>query len=62
MNIGLTLVSQAVAFFLFVWFAAKFVWPPLMGAIEARQMQKTLSRFDALGLGNDMLCVLEKAA
>jgi F-type H+-transporting ATPase subunit b len=39
MNIGLTLVSQAVAFFLFVWFAAKFVWPPLMGAIEARQKQ-----------------------
>ena len=33
-----------------------------LGAIEARQMQKTLSRFDALGLGNDMLCVLEKAA
>jgi hypothetical protein len=33
-----------------------------LGAIEARQMQKTLSRFDALGLGNDMLFVLEKAA
>ncbi len=39
MNIGLTLVSQAVAFFLFVWFAAKFVWPPLMRAIETRQKQ-----------------------
>ncbi len=33
-----------------------------IGAIEARQMQKTLSRFDAFGLGNDMLFVLEKAA
>ena len=33
-----------------------------LGAIEARQMQKTLSRFDAFGLGNDMLFVLEKAA
>ena len=30
--------------------------------IEARQMQKTLSRFDALNLGNDMLFVLEKRA
>jgi F-type H+-transporting ATPase subunit b len=39
MNIGLTLVSQAVAFFLFIWFAAKFVWPPLMKAIETRQKQ-----------------------
>ena len=39
MNIGLTLVSQAVAFFLFVWFAAKFVWPPLNRAIEGRQKQ-----------------------
>ncbi len=33
-----------------------------LGAVEARQMQKTLSRFDALGLGNDMLFVLETAA
>jgi len=33
-----------------------------LGVIEARQMQQTLSRFDALGLGNDMLFVLEKAA
>jgi F-type H+-transporting ATPase subunit b len=39
MNIGWTLVSQAVAFFLFVWFAAAFVWPPLMRAIESRQKQ-----------------------
>ena len=33
-----------------------------LGVIEARRMQKILSRFDALGLGNDMLFVLEKAA
>ena len=33
-----------------------------IGAVEARHMQKTLSRFDAIGLGNDMLFVLEKAA
>ena len=37
MNIGLTLVSQAVAFFLFIWFSVKFVWPPLIRAIEERQ-------------------------
>ena len=37
-------------------------FPGALGVAEARQMQKTLSRFDALGLGNDLLCVLEKAA
>ena len=37
MNINLTLVMQAVAFAAFIWFTAKFVWPPLMRAIENRQ-------------------------
>jgi F-type H+-transporting ATPase subunit b len=37
MNINLTLISQAIAFFIFVWFTAKFVWPPLTRAIETRQ-------------------------
>jgi F-type H+-transporting ATPase subunit b len=39
MNINFTLVMQAVAFAAFIWFTAKFVWPPLMGAIETRQKQ-----------------------
>lgn len=39
MNINLTLVMQAVAFFAFIWFCARFIWPPLMGAIETRQKQ-----------------------
>ena len=39
MNINLTLVMQAVAFTAFIWFTAKFVWPPLMRAIDARQKQ-----------------------
>jgi F-type H+-transporting ATPase subunit b len=39
MNINLTLVMQAVAFAAFIWFTAKFVWPPLMRAIETRQKQ-----------------------
>jgi F-type H+-transporting ATPase subunit b len=37
MNINLTLITQGVAFFLFIWFTVKFIWPPLMRAIEARQ-------------------------
>ena len=37
MNINLTLIAQAAAFALFIWFTVKFVWPPLLRAIEARQ-------------------------
>ena len=39
MNINLTLIAQAVAFFIFIWFTARFVWPPLLRAIETRQKQ-----------------------
>src|ERR1700681_4167459 len=39
MNINLTLLMQAVAFFAFIMFTAKFIWPPLMRAIETRQKQ-----------------------
>ncbi len=39
MNINLTLLMQAVAFGAFIWFTARFVWPPLMRAIETRQKQ-----------------------
>ncbi len=37
MNINLTLFAQAATFAIFIWFTAKFVWPPLSRAIEARQ-------------------------
>ena len=39
MNINLTLLAQAAAFAIFIWFTARFVWPPLLRAIEARQRQ-----------------------
>jgi F-type H+-transporting ATPase subunit b len=39
MNINLTLLAQAAAFAIFIWFTAKFVWPPLLRAIETRQKQ-----------------------
>ena len=39
MNMNLTLVMQAVAFFAFILFTAKVVWPPLIRAIETRQRQ-----------------------
>jgi F-type H+-transporting ATPase subunit b len=39
MNINLTLIMQAVAFGVFIWFCARFIWPPLMRAIDTRQKQ-----------------------
>ena len=39
MNINLTLLMQAAAFAAFIWFTARFIWPPLMRAIEGRQKQ-----------------------
>ena len=39
MSITLTLVAQALAFLLFIAFTIKFVWPPLLRAIEVRQKQ-----------------------
>ena len=47
MSFNLTLIAQAVAFALFIWFTIKFVWPPLLRAIEARQ--KTIA--DGLAAG-----------
>lgn len=37
MNINATLIGQLIAFAIFVWFCMKFVWPPLIKAIEDRQ-------------------------
>ena len=37
MNINATLLGQAIAFFVFVWFCMKFVWPPIIAALEERK-------------------------
>ena len=37
MNINLTLIGQSITFALFVWFCMKFVWPPIMAALEERK-------------------------
>jgi F-type H+-transporting ATPase subunit b len=37
MNINATLIGQAIAFFLFVLFCMKYVWPPILQALEERK-------------------------
>ena len=41
MNINLTLIGQTVTFIIFVWFCMKFIWPPIMNALNERR--KTIS-------------------
>jgi len=36
-NINATLIGQSVAFFIFVLFCMKFVWPPVIAALHERQ-------------------------
>jgi F-type H+-transporting ATPase subunit b len=55
MNLNLTLVAQAVSFALFIWFTVKFVWPPMLRAIETRQ--KTIA--DGLAAAEQGRRVLE---
>lgn len=47
MNINLTLFGQTIAFIFFVWFCLKFIWPPLINALEQRK--KTIA--DGLAAG-----------
>lgn len=39
MNLNATILGQAIAFVLFVLFCMKYVWPPIMEAIEKRQKE-----------------------
>jgi F-type H+-transporting ATPase subunit b len=38
-DINMTLLGQSVAMIIFVWFCMKFIWPPIIQAIEERQTQ-----------------------
>ena len=39
MNINLTLIGQSITFAVFVWFCMKFVWPPIMAALNERKQK-----------------------
>ena len=36
MNLNATLIAQIVVFFILGWFTMKFVWPPIMKALDER--------------------------
>ena len=39
MNINFTMIAQAITFAILIWFTVKFIWPPLLNAIEKRQKE-----------------------
>ena len=36
MNLNATLIAQLIVFFILAWFTMKFVWPPMMKALDER--------------------------
>jgi len=39
MNFNATLIGQSITFIFFVWFCMKYIWPPIMNALETRKKQ-----------------------
>ena len=39
MDINATLFGQTIAMIVFVWFCMKYIWPPIVNALEERQKQ-----------------------
>ena len=39
MNPNITLLGQMITFAILIWFSVKFIWPPLIKAIEERQQK-----------------------
>jgi F-type H+-transporting ATPase subunit b len=62
MNINATLLGQAIAFAVFVWFCMKYVWPPLLSAIEDRQKKISDGLTQAERAGKDLELAQAKAS
>ena len=58
MNFNLTLIAQAITFAVLILVIVKFVWPPLLNAIEARQKEIA----DGLAAAQEGKSSLENAA
>jgi len=61
-NINLTLLGQMISFAGFVWFCMKYVWPPMIAAMEARQKQLSAGLQDAEQARLELQQAQEKSA
>ncbi len=62
MNITLTILAQALTFAILIWFTAKFVWPPLLAAIESRQKTIADGLADAERARHDLEIAAKRSA
>jgi len=60
-NINITLFGQMVTFAVFVYFCMKFVWPPIMQAMQERQNQIADGLAQADRAARDLELAQEKA-
>lgn len=61
MNINLTLIGQVIAFFGFVWFCMKFIWPPIIAAMQEREKKIADGLAAADRASHDLELAQEKA-
>ncbi|QFU77672.1 F0F1 ATP synthase subunit B [Halioglobus maricola] len=61
MNINLTLIGQMIAFVAFVWFCMKFVWPPILAAMQEREQKISDGLAAADRASHDLELAKEKA-
>jgi F-type H+-transporting ATPase subunit b len=60
-NLNATLFAQFVVFFILAWFTMRFVWPPLMKALDERA-QKITDGLAAADRGKAEMAAAEKRA
>jgi F-type H+-transporting ATPase subunit b len=60
-DINATLIGQTIAMIVFVWFCMKYIWPPLLEAIEERQ-EKIAEGLAAADKGEEALVAAKAEA
>jgi F-type H+-transporting ATPase subunit b len=58
-NLNATLFAQLVVFFILAWFTMKFVWPPIMKALDERA-KKIADGLSAADKAKSELALTEK--
>lgn len=61
MSINATLIGQMITFTLLVWFTMKYIWPPIISALEERKA-KIADGLAAAEKGHDEIRLAEKKA
>jgi F-type H+-transporting ATPase subunit b len=62
MDLNATIIGQIIAFFVFVWFCQKYVWPPIVNAMEERKKTIADGLEAASRAGHDLELAQARAA